>query len=123
VVAHVVGCESVKRHVVSRMDSNELALEVRRKLRDHQPLIGQDFAHGIAVVLALGGLLQVEQTAIPGRNLDTLVAELRGPLGHVLERVERRRVARKLREEDFWSLNRFHVSLAPTRSDYKVQRR
>ena len=55
-----------------------------------------------------GGVLQVEQAAIPARHLDALVAQVGGPLRNRIQRVERRCIARELRQKYRRSLDRFH---------------
>src|SRR5881296_1445122 len=72
---------------------------MRRQLRDLEAALRQDALHLVTVRLALGGFGEVEQASIPAWDLDTFEAEPRGPAGDGLQAVERRRIARELRQE------------------------
>src|SRR5947208_5489073 len=100
VAANCLGSESVKSIVVSWMDCDELPLQMRRKLRDLNANLCDDTAHFVAVRLALGGALQVEETAIPSWDLHALVSKLRRPAAYVPQIVEWCTIARKLREKN-----------------------
>src|SRR5262249_7755895 len=70
-----------------------------------------DALHLVAIGLRLRGLVEIEQPSVPGRDLDALVAEPRGPLCHRRQAVERRCVTGELRQEDRGTLHRRrHVS-------------
>src|SRR5262245_61206012 len=90
------------------MHGHELALQVRGQLGHLKPAFAQDALHLVAVGLALGCLGEVEQALIPAWNLDALEAESRGPAGDGLQIVERRRIARELRQEYGRPLDRPH---------------
>src|SRR5690606_1409110 len=60
----------------------------------------------VAIRLALGGALEIEQTGIGRGDLHADVAELGRPAAHALERIERRALARELRKKDRRSLHR-----------------
>ena len=109
IAAHRRRREAVEARVVGRMHRDQLALEVRRELGDLDPGLAADAGHLVAVRLRPRRLLEIEQPRVPGRDLDALVAEHRGPLRDPRERVERRRVARELGEEDRRSLHRLHA--------------
>ena len=69
----------------------------------------------VAIGLALGGQLQVEETLIPTGNLDALEAQTRGPFGDVFECVEGFLISGKLGQEDCRPLNGFHKLTHPAR--------
>src|SRR3546814_9515014 len=54
----------------------------------------------IAIILAFGGLAQIDAAAVPRRNLDADIARIRHPARRRRQRVERRRVVHELREEN-----------------------
>src|SRR5436305_940804 len=62
----------------------------------------------IAIRLALRRALQIEKTAVPGRNLHTLVPERGSPSRNFVEVVEWRVVATKLRQKNCRTFDRFH---------------
>src|SRR5881398_2538876 len=108
--AHPWSRESVKRGVVGGMDGDQLALQVGRQLRDLETTLGQDAAHLIAVRLAFGRLLEVEQPSVPAGDLHALEAQLGRPSRDGPQAVERRRVAGELRQENGRPLDRLHRS-------------
>ena len=58
--------------------------------------------------LVLGSLFEVEEALIPGRDLDALEAQSRGPPGYIFQFVEGFLVSGKLGQEDRRPLNSFH---------------
>src|SRR5437762_4054620 len=108
--AHPWSRESVRRGVVGGMDGDQLALQVGRQLRDLETTLGQDAAHLIAVRLAVGRLLEVEQPSVPAGDLHALEAQLGRPSRDGPQAVERRRVAGELRQENGRPLDRLHRS-------------
>ena len=94
------------------MHGNELPLQVRRQLSDLDAVFGKRALNFVAIGLALGGALEIEQPRVPRRNLDTDIAEAGSPLGDIAKRVERRFIAGELSKEDSRALDRFH-SVAP----------
>ncbi len=105
---HLLGREAVERFVVRRMHGDELALQMRRQLCDLQTLLSEHAFHFVAVRLALRRALEIEQPRFPRRNLHGFEAEPRRPLADGAQRVERRRIARELREKDGRPLDRAH---------------
>ena len=100
--------ERVEPVVIDRIDRHELALQVGRELGDLDAVLLRDAAQLLAVGLAFGGLLEVDQPASQVGNLHALVAEPGRPAADPVEGVERRRVAGELGEEDRRTLDRFH---------------
>src|SRR6266404_2446136 len=72
---------------------------MRRQLGHLEAALGENAFYLVTVGLALGGFGEVEQTSIPAWDLDAFEAEPRGPAGDGLQAVERRRIARELRQE------------------------
>src|SRR5439155_896548 len=79
--AHLRSRESVKRGVVGRMHGDQLALQMRRQLRHLEPALGQHAPHLVAVRLALGCLLEVEEPPVPAWDLHSLETEPGSPSG------------------------------------------
>ena len=100
VAANVGRGEAVEGFVEGRVDGHELALEMGRELGDGEAVPRQRAPHLVAVGVGCRGLLQIEQARVPGRDLDALVAEPRGPAADRVEGVERRLIPRELGEED-----------------------
>src|SRR5437667_3310515 len=74
-------------------------------------------ANLIAIGLAVGRALEIEQPGVPGGELHTLVAVPGGPARDLIEAVERRGVAQELRQIDGRTLDRLHSLLSlPSRS-------
>ena len=65
IAAHLGRGEAVEAGVVGRVHGHELALQVGRQLGDLQPVLRQRALHFVAIGLALGGVLQVEQAGRP----------------------------------------------------------
>jgi hypothetical protein len=107
--AHLRCGEAVEGRVVGGMHGDQLALQMRRQLGHLQAALGQDPLHLVAISLALGRLLQIEQPPVPAGDLQALEAELRGPVGDGWQAVERRRVAGELGEEDGRAFDRLHL--------------
>src|SRR4029079_13979407 len=104
------------------IDGNELSLQMRRQFRDHEPVPRGHACDVIAIGLRRGGLVEVDQARIGGRELNALVAEPCGPAADGIEAVERRRISDELREEDCGpphggrSLGRWHSILSASRA-------
>ena len=111
VAANLGRGEAVEAGVVGRVHCDELALQVGREFGDLEAVLRERALDLVAVGLALGGVLQVEQAAVPARDLHALVAQAAGPTADGVERVERCRVAGELGQEDGRALDRLHVSL------------
>ncbi len=103
--------EGVERGVVRGMDGHQLPLQMRRQLGDLQPALGEDAFYLVAVGLALGCFGEIEQASVPAGDLHALEAEPRGPAGDGLQAVERRRIARELRQENGRPFDRPHRPL------------
>ena len=111
VAAHLGRGERVEAGVVGGMDRDQLALQMGRQLGQRDAGVRERALDLVAIGVALGRALQVEQAAIPARDLHALVAEIRRPPGDVGERIERRLIARELGEKDRRPLDRFHARL------------
>ncbi|MNP94576.1 hypothetical protein D3C85_71150 [compost metagenome] len=116
VATHVLGRKAVEQRIVSGMDGDQLALQMRRQFRYLQTVARQQGDHVVAVLLAGRRLLQVEQTRRRG-ELQALVTEAGRPLRQVLERVERRLIAEKLGQENGRALDGFHVNVLLTQTE------
>jgi len=87
-VVQALGIESIESHTVLRVAGYDLALKMCRKLGDSEPHRLQLTLQVIAVDLGFGSLLQINNSGIPARYLDKLVAKSSHPLADVLEIVE-----------------------------------
>src|SRR5579871_4758389 len=108
IAAYRFGGETIEGLVVRGMNRHQMSLEVRCQFRQLHMIRGENAMDLVAVASAFRGALQVEQTAVPGRNLYTLVAERGSPGGNLLEIVEWGHVAGKLRKKDGGTFNGFH---------------
>src|SRR3989442_11493729 len=86
---------------------------MRRQLGHLEAALRQDAFYLVTVGLALGGFGEVEQASIPAWDLDAFEAERRGPAGDGLQAVERRRIARELRQEYGRPFDRPHRASLP----------
>ena len=75
------GGEGIEALVIGRMHGDELALQMRGKFGDLDAIGAGHTQHLIGIGLGLGGLLQVEEAAVPAGDLDALVAKRGGPFG------------------------------------------
>ena len=91
------------------MHRDELALQMRGELGGLDAVLGHRAAQLVAIGLALGGLLEVHDAAVPARELHADEAALLGPLRHVVEILQMRATARELRQEYRRSLDGLHV--------------
>ena len=55
------------------MNSHELSLEMRGQLGDRKAVTFDDALDFVAIILAVGGLFEVEEPGVPAGYLDTLV--------------------------------------------------
>ena len=104
--------EALQHGVIRGVTGYQLPLQMRRQLGHFESGRANHSSNVVAVGLALGGLFQIEQARIPSGNLHTRKSQTCGPARHVLQRVERRRIACKLRQKDSWSFNRLHCRLS-----------
>ena len=104
------GREAVEQRVVCRMHRDQLPLQMRRQFGDFNGMFGEAAAKIVAIGLALGGELQVDQLRIAG-DLDADVTEPRRPFGQRVERIERGCVAEELGEEYPGALHAGHAAL------------
>ena len=72
---HLGRREGVERLVVGRVDRDELALQMGRQFGDREPVAFRDPGDLVAIGLRVRGLGEIEQPAVPGRDLHALVAE------------------------------------------------
>ena len=115
IARHLGRCKAVELEIIGGMDRDQLTLQVSRELGqlEAQPL--QHAEDLIAIVLALGSQLEIEEPLIPGGNLYALEAQSRSPLGNGFQFIERLLVAGKLGQEDSGPLNGFHSWTHPAR--------
>ena len=92
--------EGVERVVVGRIHRHQLALQMGGELGDREAVARRDSGDLVAIGLRRRRLGEVEEPSVPGRNLHALVAERGRPSAHAVERIERRRVAGELRQEN-----------------------
>ena len=118
-VAQLGGRERRELRRVRGMHGDELALEVSGELADDDIGVGELTGNLVAIGLALGRLLEVEQLRIR-RDLHADIAEPSGPLRHRLELVERRRGAGKLRQEDRGALHLIDLERVESRSTRSI---
>ena len=105
IAAHGGGDPAVEHLVIGRVHRHQLALHVGGQLGDLQAEVGQHALDLVAVGVALGGELQVEQAPVPGGDLHALVPHVRHPAADGRQAVERRLVPGELGEEDPRSLH------------------
>src|SRR4029077_17524925 len=67
---HGRGGEAVDERIVRRGDGDEVALEMGRELGDDQAMLPESALDLVTVGPARGRLLEVEQTRVPGGNLN-----------------------------------------------------
>ena len=108
IATHLLGREAVEGVVVRGMHGDELTLQVRRELGDLQAQLREHALHFIAVRLALRRAIEIEQPRLPRRDLHAFEAEVGGPFADRTQRVERRSVARELREKNSGTFDRAH---------------
>ena len=116
------GGEPIHDGVVGRVHGDEVALEVGRQLGDDEAVSGEHPCDLVAVGLARGRLVEIEEPRVPGRDLDALVAERRGPAREARERIERWRVRGELGEKDRRAFDRLHGMVTLGRSLRGLQR-
>src|SRR5271157_489549 len=104
------GSESVECRIVCGMHRHQLSLQMSREFGRLQSVIGQHTAECIAIASAFSGALQIKKTSVPGRNLYPFVAQLSGPRGNVLQRIEGRRVGSELSQKNGRSSECVHRS-------------
>src|SRR3982074_2926335 len=80
VALHGIWREAVECDVVRGMHGDELALQMRGQFRQMQAVSRQGAGDFVAIGLAFGGALQIEEAPVPRRNLYALVAQAGGPL-------------------------------------------
>ena len=107
------GRKTVECQIIGRMNGNQLALKMGRKLRDFDTGIGANAFDFVAIGLAFGGLVEVEQTAVEGGDLDAFVSEIRGPLRDRRKTVEWGFVARKLCQKNCGSFDQSSHGVLP----------
>ena len=95
-----LGAKPSEQGVVGRVHGDQLAGDVARELGDDEAVVGGGALELVAIGLRPRRLVDVDEAARPGRDLDALVAEARGPPAHVVEGVERRLVADELGKKD-----------------------
>ncbi len=120
IAVHLGRRESVESLVIGRMHGHELSLEMRRQLGDLDAVLLGGTPHFIAIRLGFGRLLEIDEPWIPACDLHALVAERSRPFADRVERVERRLIARELRQKNrgsFYGLGHFCLSLDVTVED------
>src|SRR5580658_7860520 len=102
VIVNGGGCEAVKECVIGGVHGYQLSLQVCRELGDLQAGILYDAFDLVGVCFAFGGLLKVDNAAVPAGQLNADIAVACGPFADGGEPVEWRLVAEKLRQEYSW---------------------
>src|SRR5262249_31633032 len=97
---HLSRSESVECLVIGGMHRDELALEMGREFTDRQAVSDSHTLDLVAIGLRRRSLVEIEQSSVPRRNLDSLISEPRSPTADGLEGIEGRCVARELRQKD-----------------------
>src|SRR5690606_8558729 len=85
IVAHGRMRERREERRIGRMNGDELALQMRRELRDLDARFAEPSGDVVAVRLALGRALEIEELRIRRRHLHADVAERSCPFRHALE--------------------------------------
>src|SRR5580692_7743709 len=88
------------------MDGHQLPLQMRRQLRHRKSVRLR--LNIVAVGLRLGGLLNIDDAPVPGRNLHALISEALHPFGDVRKIVIWRLIGKKLSEEDCGTFYLWH---------------
>ena len=100
--------ETIEWYIVGRVDGNQLTLQVRRQFRQRDSDIAQRLENVVAIVLVLGGLVDVDETRVNG-DLYAMESQGLGPLGDVWERVEGGLVGYVLCDEDRGAVDGSHL--------------
>jgi hypothetical protein len=108
VAANMGGGEAIESRVIGGMDGDKLALQMGGQLRHRQAMARGHALYLVAIGVRLRRLGQIEQPAIPGGDLHALIADRSRPAADRVERIERRRVAGELGQEDAWAFHGFH---------------
>ena len=98
--------ERVEAAVIGWMHGDELALQMRRQFGDLDAGVLADAFHLVAIGFGLGSLFEIEQPAVPARDLYALVAKARRPFGDRRQAVERGCIACELRQKYRRTLHR-----------------
>ena len=110
VAPHLGRGEGVERIVEHGIDGDQLALEMGRELGDLNAVLGRLPFQLVAIGLARGRLVEVDEALVPGGDLHPLVAERGGPAADRAEAVMGRLVADELGQEDRGALDGLHVA-------------
>jgi hypothetical protein len=102
--------KTIEHLVVSRMNGNQLTLQMRGQLGQLQSVIVERGPHVVAIGFALRRLCKIKQAAIPARHLHTDEAQARGPLRDVIQGIEWRLIAGKLREKNRRAFDCLHCN-------------
>ena len=107
---------SVEHRVIGRMDGHHLALEMGGKLADRDADVGELALDLVAIGLAVVSAIEIEEAAVPGRDLDRLVAVILGPFRDSSEGVMGRGVGRELGQKQARALDGSH-GVSPSATD------
>src|SRR3546814_20396496 len=80
---------------------------MRREFADLDPVAVEAPPQIVAIGLALGGHVEIDQARRAG-NLERLVPQPRRPFGEMVERIERGLIAEELRQKNARPLDRLH---------------
>ena len=94
-----------------------MAGTVRRQLRDDESMAGEQALHLVAIGIALGRLLDVEDRRIEGRQLHRPEALLGSPGRERVEAIEGWLRRDELRQEHAGTIYGFHVACLFVQSD------
>jgi hypothetical protein len=108
IAAHRVRREAIERRIVRRVHRDKLALQMGGQFSEGNAGIGEFPPHLVAIGAAFRGARQIEQPAVPARDLHALIAVPGRPARDGAKFVVRRRVAPELRQEDRRAFDRLH---------------
>src|SRR5271165_94865 len=112
VAAHRRRALSVEQGVIGRMNGHYLSLKMSRKLADCDAYVSERSLDLIAIGFALVGAVEIEESIVPGRDLDGFVTVGFRPSRNAGERIVRRRIACELSKKQARALDGSHRALS-----------
>src|SRR5208282_456162 len=123
VAAHRRRALSVEQGVIGRMNGHHLSLKMSRQLADCDADVSERSLDLIAIGFALVGAVEIEESIVPGRDLDGLVTIGFRPFRNAGQRVVRRRIACELSKKQARALDGPHRALSPSMASLSAARR
>lgn len=96
IAAHFGHREAIESFIIGRVHRDELALQMRRKLRDFDTVLTRHTGEFVTIILRFRSLFQIDQLARPCGNLHPGIAFFGGPFGDAIPCIERRFIACEL---------------------------